>query len=129
MADPAERYPRWIGGVLYYHPGDPRLIIPIRGGRDHVFNYAKPLAIVLTAGSILLPLIGTVLMIGGFLRYFDLVVGHLALIALPTLVVVACLGTLLANLFIRDGSEAAVSDAIEPPWLDRIRNRRGSDPP
>ena len=118
-------YPRWIWGVFYYHPGDSRLLIPIRGGRDHIFNYAKPIAGLLTAGSIVLPLLGGALMIGGFLRYFDLVASHLGEIALPTLVVLACLATILSDIFIRDDVPVAAG-AVEPPWAARIRNRHAS---
>ncbi|MBU6428037.1 MAG: hypothetical protein KGR26_03425 [Cyanobacteria bacterium REEB65] len=98
----AAKYPRWLFGVLYYHPGDDRLILPIRGGRDHIFNYAKPLALVLTSASILLPGFGAVMLIGGFLRNYDEIMTHLALVAIPTAIVLVCVASVSANAFISE---------------------------
>ncbi|MBM3274282.1 MAG: hypothetical protein FJZ00_03960 [Candidatus Sericytochromatia bacterium] len=114
------QYPKWIWGFLYYHPGDPRLIVPIRNGKDHIFNYAKPMAMVLTVASVLLPGLGLLLMIAGLINFFDLVMANLVLIIVPTLVVLACVASVVASIFIREdepGSGLLPSHgAIQVPW-------------
>ncbi len=49
---------RWIAGILYVNPENPRLLVS-RGSRGWTFNYARPIAWVLTAG--ILALIGAII--------------------------------------------------------------------
>lgn len=111
-------YPHWVMGVFYYHPEDPRLVVPIRNGRDHIFNYAKPLASILTGASVFLPVLGGGLMIASFIRFFDQVMTQFFLILIPTAVVLACVASVLGSLFIRDEDALTTPHpgAVQAPW-------------
>lgn len=51
----------WIwGGAIYYAPADPALLVPKRGGFGQTFNFARPLAWIIT-GAFLLPLAGAMI--------------------------------------------------------------------
>jgi hypothetical protein len=107
--------------VLYHHPGDPRLVVPIRGGRDHIFNYAHPMAYVLTGLAVALPLFGAVMMLGGLVYFFDRMAANFVGVIVPTSVVLSCVGSVLAGIFLPPddpGRSAAspVRDAVEVPW-------------
>ncbi|HEU4952080.1 MAG TPA: DUF1648 domain-containing protein [Holophagaceae bacterium] len=52
---------RW-GGLIYSNPRDPRLLVPKRYGLGWTFNYSRPLARVLTALLLLLPLAALLLL-------------------------------------------------------------------
>lgn len=115
------QYPKWIWGVFYYHPEDTRLVVPIRDGKDYIFNYAKPMAVILTAASVLLPLLGAFLMIAGLINFFDLVMANLVLIIVPTVVVLACVGSVVASIFIHEEEPLASGmlrnkGAVQAPW-------------
>ncbi len=115
------QYPKWIWGVFYYHPEDSRLVVPIRDGKDHIFNYAKPMAIILTVASVFLPLLGAFLMIAGLINFFDLVMANLVLIIVPTVVVLACVGSVVASIFIRDEEPHVTGllsskGVVQAPW-------------
>lgn len=45
----------WIGGVIYYAPGDPRLLVPKRFGIGWTFNFARPMAWALLACFLAVP--------------------------------------------------------------------------
>ena len=113
-------YPKWVLGFFYYHPEDPRLIVPIRDGKDHIFNYAKPTALVLTVASVLLPTFGAILMIAGLINFFDVVMSNLVLIIVPTLVVLACVGSVIGSLFVREDEQGNPvlprHGAVQVPW-------------
>ena len=89
----AESYPRWLLGVLYYHPGDARLVVPIREGRDHIFNYAHPLAFVLTGLAVALPAFGGLMMIGGLIWFLDRLASNFVGVIVPSSVVLGCVGS------------------------------------
>ena len=113
--------PRWLLGVLYHHPGDPRLVVPIREGRDHIFNYAHPMAYVLTGLAVALPLFGAVMMLGGLVYFFDRMAANFVGVIVPTSVVLGCVGSVLAGIFLPadDPDRRAVTtvrDAVEVPW-------------
>jgi len=44
----------WVAGIFYVNPKNPRLLVPKRFGAGMIFNYAHPLAWVLTAGVVAL---------------------------------------------------------------------------
>ena len=46
----------WHGGIFYYNPGDPALLVEKRVGVGWTFNFANPLAWVLIALLVLVPL-------------------------------------------------------------------------
>ncbi|MEB3236058.1 MAG: hypothetical protein VKO64_00340 [Candidatus Sericytochromatia bacterium] len=113
--------PRWILGVLYHHPGDPRLVVPIREGRDHIFNYAHPMAYVLTGLAVTLPLFGAVMMLGGLVYFFDRMAANFVGVIVPTSVVLGCVGSVLAGIFLppddrERGTAVSVRDVVEVPW-------------
>ncbi|MEB3298112.1 MAG: hypothetical protein VKO21_01320 [Candidatus Sericytochromatia bacterium] len=124
--------PRWIFGVLYHHRGDPRLVVPIRDGRDHIFNYAHPLAFVLTGLAVALPLFGAVLMLGGMVYFFDRMAANFVGVIVPTSVVLGCVGSVLAGMFLppeEDPRRPGIrrEDLVEVPWdLPRPRHFRGT---
>lgn len=75
----------WVAGYLYFNPRDNRLIVPWRRGRrSYVFNCGKPLGFVVTAFSLLLPLLGLLYFIGAIVFQFP---DQSLLIALPVILV------------------------------------------
>jgi uncharacterized membrane protein len=49
----------WVAGIFYVNPENPRLLVPRPLGGGWTFNFARPIAWVLTAG--LLVLIGLII--------------------------------------------------------------------
>lgn len=49
----SDRY--WIGGIVYFNPGDPALMVPKRLGVGYTLNLGRPLAWVFLSALVLLP--------------------------------------------------------------------------
>lgn len=89
----------WYGGYLYHNATDPRLLVPWRGGRGYVFNCAKPLGLLVTGTSIVLPIAGLLGLVAALIWLFS----SLALaVGLPVVLVVWRLAVML-----RSGETAA----------------------
>ncbi|MCQ4082326.1 hypothetical protein NGB36_17395 [Streptomyces sp. RB6PN25] len=41
----------WKGGIFYFNPDDPDLVVPKRGIGGRTLNYARPMAWLITVGG------------------------------------------------------------------------------
>ena len=59
----SDRY--WMGGIVYFNPSDPALMVPKRSGLGYTLNMGRPVAWVFVSALVLLPAILPLLLRGG----------------------------------------------------------------